>query len=53
MDEQELGALLEKLCETVERLAREKPGSDEYNREVVVLRDVRQLLAARRKEKDA
>ena len=53
MDEQELGALLEKLGEIVERLAHEKPGSNEYNREVGVLRDVRRLLAAKQKKKDA
>ena len=49
MDEQELGALLEKLSQTVERLAHERPGSVEYNHEAGVLRDVRQLLAAKRK----
>ena len=51
MDEQELGALIEKLSQTVERLAHERPGSGEYNHEVGVLRDVRQLLAAKRKAK--
>jgi hypothetical protein len=49
MDEQELGALLEKLSQTVERLAHEKPGSGEYNHEAGVLKDVRQLLAAKQK----
>lgn len=51
MDEQELGALIEKLSQTVEHLAHERPGSGEYNHEVGVLRDVRQLLAAKRKAK--
>jgi len=35
----------------VERLAHERPGSGEYNHEEGVLRDVRQLLAAKRKAK--
>jgi hypothetical protein len=47
MDEQELGALIEKLSETVERLAHERPGSGEYNhwkREVTLVSgNVRQL----------
>jgi len=47
MDEQELGALIEILSETVERLAHEKPSSGEYNHEVGVLRDVRQLPCRR------
>jgi hypothetical protein len=51
MDEQELGALIEKLNEAVERLAHEKPGSDEYNHEPAVLKDARQLLAEKRKAK--
>jgi len=49
MDEQELGALIEKLSETVERLAHEKPGSGEYKQETGVLKDARQLLAEKRK----
>jgi hypothetical protein len=53
MDEQELGALLEQLSQTVERLAHEKPGSGEYTHKVGLLRDVRQLLAARQKRKEA
>ena len=52
MDEQELGALIEKLSETVERLAHEKPGSGEYNHEAVVLKDARLLLAEKRKKKE-
>jgi len=51
MDEQELGALIEKLSEMVERLAHEKPGSSEYNHEAGVLRDARQLLSEKRKAK--
>ena len=51
MDEQELGALIEKLSETVERLAHEKPGSSEHSHEAGVLKDARQLLAERRKAK--
>lgn len=51
MDEQELGALIEKLSETVERLAHEKPGSGEYNHEAGVLKDARQLLAEKRRAK--
>ena len=51
MDEQELGALIEKLSETVQRLAHEKPDSDDYRREAGVLSDVRQLLAAKRRLK--
>jgi hypothetical protein len=51
MDEQELGALIEKLSETVERLTHEKPGSGEYNHEAGVLKDARQLLAEKRKAK--
>jgi hypothetical protein len=50
MDEQELGALIEKLSHTVERLAHEKPGSGEYNHEAGVLKGVRQLLAEKRKK---
>jgi hypothetical protein len=49
MDEQELGAVIEKLSEAVERLAREKPGSGEPNHEAGVLKDARQLLAEQRK----
>jgi Arc/MetJ-type ribon-helix-helix transcriptional regulator len=52
MDEQELGALIEKLSETVERLAHERPGSGEYNHESGVLKDARLLLADRRKKKE-
>ncbi len=48
MDEQELGALIEKLSETVERLAHERPGSGEHNNEAGVLKDARQLLAEKR-----
>jgi len=51
MDEQELGGLIEKLSETVERLAYEKPGSGEYNHESGVLKDARQLLAEKRNSK--
>jgi hypothetical protein len=51
MDEQELGALIEKLSEAVERLAHEKPGSGEYNHKAGVLRDARQLLAEKRMAK--
>jgi len=51
MDEQELGALIEKLSETVERLAHEKPGSGEYNQETGVLKDARQLLAEKRRRR--
>ena len=51
MDEQELGALIEKLSETVERLAHEKPRSGECNHEAGVLKDARQLLAEKRKAK--
>jgi hypothetical protein len=51
MDEQELGALIEKLSETVQRLAHEKPDSDDHRREVGLLSDVRQLLAAKRRLK--
>ena len=51
MDEQELGALIEKLSQTVEHLAHDKPGSAEYNHQQGVLKDVRQLLAAKRKVK--
>jgi len=53
MDEQELGALIEKLSETVERLAHKKPGSGEYNHGAGVLKDVRLLLAEKRKKKEA
>jgi hypothetical protein len=53
MDEQELGALIEKLSATVERLAHEKPGSGEHNHETGVLRDARQLLAEKRKAKES
>jgi len=52
MDEQELGALIEKLSETVERLAHQRPGSGEYNHESGVLKDARLLLADRRKKKE-
>lgn len=51
MDEQELGALIEELSETVERLAHEKPGSGDYNPEAGLLKGARQLLAERRKAK--
>ena len=51
MDEQELGGLIEKLSEIVERLARERPGSGEYNHEAGVLKGARQLLAEKRKAK--
>ena len=51
MDEQELGERIEKLSEAVERLAHQKPGSDEYNHEAGVLKDARQLLAEKRKGK--
>lgn len=51
MDEQELGALIEKLSESVERLRHERPGSGEYNHEAEVLKDARRLLAEKRKKK--
>ena len=53
MDEQELGALIEKLSQTVERLAFKKPGSVEHNLEAGVLRDARQLLAEKQEKKKA
>jgi hypothetical protein len=51
LDEQELGALIEELSQTVERLAYEKPGSGEFNHEAGVLKDARQLLAEKRESK--
>jgi len=51
MDEQELGALIEELSQTVERLAYKKPGSVEHNLEAGVLRDARELLAEKRQKK--
>jgi hypothetical protein len=51
LDEQELGALIEELSQTVQRLAYEKPGSGEYNHEAGVLKDARQLLAEKRELK--
>lgn len=51
MDEQELGALVETLSETVEHLAHEKPGSGEHNHKAEVVKDTRQLLAEKRKAK--
>jgi hypothetical protein len=53
MDEQELGALIEKLSETVERLKYEKPWSAECNHEAGVLKDARQLLDEKRKKPKA
>jgi hypothetical protein len=53
MDEQELGALIEKLSHTVERLAYERPGSGEYNHEASVLKDARQLLDEKRRKPKA
>lgn len=52
MDEQELGALIEKLSGTVERLRYERPGSGELNHEAEVLTDARQLLAEKRYKKE-
>jgi hypothetical protein len=51
MDEQGLGALIEKLSQSVEHLADKKPGSVEHNLEAGVLRDARQLLTEKRKKK--
>jgi len=51
LDEQELGALIEELSQTVERLAHEMPGSGEYKHEAGVLKDARQLLAEKRESK--
>ena len=53
MDEQELGALIEKLSHTVERLAHERPGSGEYSHEAGVLKDARQLLDEKRRKPKA
>lgn len=53
MDEQELGALVEKLSESVERLGHERPGSAEHNHEAEVLKDARRLLAEKRREKQS
>jgi len=50
MDEQELGALIEELSATVERLRYEKPGSGECNHEAGVLKDARQLLDEKRRK---
>jgi hypothetical protein len=48
LDEQELGALIEKLSENVARLAHEEPGTAEHLREAGMLQDARQLLAKKR-----
>lgn len=53
MDEQELGALIEKLSANVERLRHERPGSGEYNHEAGVLKDARQLLDEKRRKPKA
>jgi hypothetical protein len=53
MDEQELGALIEKLSANVERLRYERPGSGEYKHEAGVLKDARQLLDEKRRKPKA
>jgi hypothetical protein len=53
MDEKELEAFIAQQEHTVAKLDYEKPGSGEHRLEAGILKDAKQLLAEKRKKKEA